>query len=355
MSLKPISVSFLTQTDENGASARLRVYAQLPYLAQQNIHATVFPAQAGRSSGHYLRLIKQRWTERHAIAQKSDVIIIQRDFINHMKPWLEEAYSRLGKPLIFDIDDAIDLRPPHYPPTWRSKILGCSNKIERLAAIASHMVMGNDFLAARVRPHNPQVTVLPTALDLSQYPKPTPRKRASSPTVIGWIGSPLTTPYLDLIHPALAKLAKKRAILFRSVGAAPLPWSDVPLDQRPWTKENEQSDVASFDIGVMPLSDDPWSRAKCGTKIIQYFAAGVPCVASPVGMNSMALNHGHAGILASTTEEWLDAFEKLIDQPQLYSEFSTQGRLQAEKHFDTAKQGLLWRQILDSVLENRKV
>lgn len=351
MSLKPIAVSFLTQTDERGASARLRVYALQPYLAKQNIQAMIYPAKGGRSSLHYLKLASQRWSERHEIAKGSDVIVIQRDFINHMKPWLEKAYARLGKPVIFDIDDAIDLRPPHYPPTWRSRLLGCPNKIEELAKVASHMVLGNDFLAARVRPHNPNVTVLPTALDLSHYPKSPPRTLCKKPIVIGWIGSPLTTPYLEIVRPALEKLAKDADFIFRTIGAAPLNWPGITLDQREWSEDSEKSAVESFDIGIMPLSDDKWSQAKCGTKIIQYFVAGVPVVASPVGMNSTALDEGKAGFLATSVDQWHRSLKSLIDNEEIYKRFSINGRTQAEKHFDVRQQGKIWRRILEDVLQ----
>jgi glycosyltransferase involved in cell wall biosynthesis len=347
MSLTPITVTFLTQSDEDGASARLRVYALRPYLEKLNVRVQVSPAVPGQSTLQYLKIAAQRLKEKRAVSKQSDVIVIQRDLINHMKPWLENAYARSHVPLVFDIDDAIDLRPPGFPKTWRSRLFGCSNKLEQLSKIASHMVLGNHILANRVRPWNPNITVIPTALDMSKWPGP--RRRTApkkKPTVIGWIGSPLTTPYLDLIRGPLKVIARDHDILFRTIGAAKLNWADVPLDQRPWRQSTEKSDVDSFDIGVMPLSDDLWSQSKCGTKIIQYFAAAIPVIASPVGMNSYALDQGRAGLLASTENEWIEAFQKLITEPELYVQLSVNGRARAEQIFDVRKQAKVWRELL---------
>jgi glycosyltransferase involved in cell wall biosynthesis len=347
MSPQPLHVAFLSQTDEKGASARLRVYALAPYLRERGIEVSLFPAPPATSALQYLRIIYQRLKERKKIGQIADVIVIQRDLVNHLRPWLEKAYARLQIPLVFDIDDAIDRRPPGHPPTWRSRLLGSNNKIEELAELADHMVLGNDFLAQRVRKWTDQVSVIPTALDLKSFPPPREPKIANpKEIVIGWIGSPLTTPYLTNIHSSLAALAKSCPILFRTVGASTLPWTDVPLDQRPWRRETEAADVDSFDIGVMPLSPDPWSQAKCGTKIIQYFAAGAAVVASPVGMNSFALDHGQAGLLAESEGDWLNAFESLIGDPALYMRLAQNGHKRAWEHYDVQVQAARWANLL---------
>lgn len=337
----------LTQTDEQGASARLRIYACAPYLRERGIDFEVVPTRVRASTTGYLAAALRLLRQRKSLARRADVFIIQRDLINHLKPWLEQAYARTGLPLVFDIDDAIDLRPPGFPPTWRSRLLGCEDKIEALARLAHSVVVGNDTLATTARRGCPRVTVIPTALDLSAFPPPPPRSLPEGrPVVIGWIGSPLTTPYLEPLRRPLASLAAERSIVFRTIGAAPLNWPELPVEQRPWSAATQDEEVAAFDIGVMPLFDDAWSRGKCGTKIIQYFVAGVPAIASPVGMNTRALRGGAAGLLASSEDQWLEALRCLTGEPERYAALSLAGRRCAEEDFDIRGHIDAWERIL---------
>ncbi len=338
---------FLTQTDEQGASARLRAYAYWPHLANEGFQVTIDPANTEATTAGYARTAFQRVTGIVETAALNDVIVIQRDFINHMFPWIEWLYSQSRRPLVLDVDDAIDERPPDHPPSWRSRLLGTEHKLERLARMCRTVVAGNEVLAAKIRPWNANVEVIPTCLDLSGYPRPAPRQLPKDrPVVIGWIGSPFTTFYLGLVKEALREISTRHRIVFRTVGAASLPWDGIPLDQRPWVETTERHDVEEFDIGIMPLTDDEWSRGKCGTKIVQYFAAGLPVVASPVGMNTAALLGGKAGFLATTTREWVDAFDRLITDGQLYSRLSLAGRDRAEEYFDLRRYVPVWSRIL---------
>jgi hypothetical protein len=84
------------------------------------------------------------------------------------------------------------------------------------------------------------------------------------------------------------------------------------IEHRPWSLATEAADLASFDIGIMPLPDTDWARGKCGYKILQYFSAGVPAVASPVGVNSELIGSDR-GLLAASTTDWHSALERLID------------------------------------------
>jgi len=344
---KPIRVRFLTQTDEQGASARLRAYAFWPYLAQEGFAVTIDPANTEATTTGYARTAFMRLSGIIETAATNDVLVIQRDFVNHMFPWIEWLYAQSGRPIILDVDDAIDARPPDHPPTWRTKLLGTENKLERLAQLSYAVVAGNELLADKIRPWNRNVTVIPTCLDLSDFPRPAPRQLPKDrPVVIGWIGSPMTTFYLGLVKEALRELSKKHNIIFRTVGASALSWKDIKLDQRIWNMAAERADVEGFDIGLMPLTDDEWSRSKCGTKIIQYFAAAVPVVASPIGMNTEALDNGRAGILASTTREWIEAIERLLTDDQLYTRLSVAGRDRAETRYDVRRYVPVWSELL---------
>lgn len=349
--MSDIRVRFFTQTDEHGASARLRAYAFAPYLIARGFQVTIDPLRRPPTGTvAYIQRFFDRLVAMQDLRATTDVIVLQRDLINHLRPWLEKAWAGLGIPMVLDVDDAIDLRPPGNKPTWRSRLLGSSNKLEQVSRLCDAVVAGNDYLADKILPWNENTHVIPTCLDFVHYPPRKPRKLPGNrQVVIGWIGSPLTTPYLELIHAPLARLAKERNIVFRTIGAAPLEWTDVPLDQRPWDDKTERFEVPAFDVGVMPLSDDEWSRSKCGTKIIQYFAFSVPTIASPVGMNVQACDEGRAGLLATTEDEWYEAFARLLSDADLYNELSIKGRERGERHYNTGAWADTWATILRDV------
>ena len=121
-----------------------------------------------------------------------------------------------------------------------------------------------------------------------------------------------------------------RAILVL-VGADPTiraPW----IEHRPWSLVTENNDLASFDIGIMPLPDTEWARGKCGYKVLQYFAAGVPAVASPVGVTPELIGQDR-GMLAASPEDWRVALEQLIADAEERGQRGAAARQFAERHY----------------------
>lgn len=169
------------------------------------------------------------------------------------------------------------------------------------------VVAGNDYLAAHATKYARRVEVVPSCIDATRH---RPRRHEDVEVLtVGWMGSATTTPYLVEMLPALRAInAQGIRMRLLAVGAArlpPAPW----IEQLPWTLESEPRLLSRFDVGVMPLPDDPWTRGKCGYKLLQYFASGVPAVASPVGVNSRLLESG-GGVAATTTAEWRSALEE---------------------------------------------
>jgi glycosyltransferase involved in cell wall biosynthesis len=131
----------------------------------------------------------------------------------------------------------------------------------------------------------------------------------------------------------IIKIKKKFNVRFVAVGANQNEIRDDDIEVIPWTEESEVSSIQSFDIGIMPLPDEPWERGKCGYKIIQYMACGLPVVASPVGVNTKIIQKGKNGFLARNPKEWETALIKLIANPKLRKQMGTNGRVLAEQEF----------------------
>ena len=123
----------------------------------------------------------------------------------------------------------------------------------------------------------------------------------------------------------------------------------IKINKKIWSIENELEFLREMDIGIMPLTDDIWSRGKCGFKILQYFSVGVPVVASPVGINSEIVEHGVNGFLATTNEEWESHLTKLLADRSLREKMGAEGRKTVAEKF--ALKDYLERYV--SILEER--
>jgi glycosyltransferase involved in cell wall biosynthesis len=234
--------------------------------------------------------------------------------------------------VIFDVDDAIYVRQPRGvadPPHdsyWRRR------KFAATCKLSDCVVAGNRVLAAVAARSARDVVVLPTPVDPGRYRASTPDPRR--PPTIVWIGRPENLKYLELLHSALVRLAARfPALRLRVVCSSFPPWHDVAIDAVPWSTETEVSALADADIGIMPLTRDEWTEGKCAFKLLQYMAASLPCVASPVGANRDAVIDGQTGLLAASDADWEAALARLIESPSLRVAFGAAGRRHLETHY----------------------
>ena len=234
-----------------------------------------------------------------------DLLLVQRLRLLSPLPGIDPP-RRLD---VYDFDDALFLGSAatvnrHFQ--WvKQEARRCAQCLRR----ARLVIAGNRFLAGQARKYARRVEVVPSCVDPVRQPL-----REHGPTevvTIGWIGSRTTGEYLEDVFPAFSQLNEHRLrAKLVVVGAAPTmraPW----IEHRSWSLATEATDLASFDIGIMPLPDTDWARGKCGYKILQYFSAGVPAVASPVGVNSELIGSDR-GLLAASTDEWHSALGRLI-------------------------------------------
>ncbi len=211
---------------------------------------------------------------------------------------------------------------------------------------------GNEYLAGRARRAGaPIVQIVPTVVDLSQYTSLLDA-RVNPLMQVGWIGTPSTwDEYGKKLYNQLKDFLANHSARFKAVGAKLKAESIDCLDIVPWCEATEVRDIQSMDIGVMPLSDTPWSRGKCGYKLIQYMACGLPVVASPVGENCQIVEHGVNGFLAETNEEWRIAIETLLGDAGLRRRMGAAGRKKVEDHYSLQVWGPRVAKMLQRVAE----
>jgi glycosyltransferase involved in cell wall biosynthesis len=214
-------------------------------------------------------------------------------------------------------------------------------------ALSRLVIAGNEYLAEHARRYNAHVEILPTGLDVGAYPVRTPRENDGLLRLV-WIGGGSVLKHLRGIVPALEELGRRfPQVRLRIVSNEFLDLKSMPVEQRPWSRETEVADLVSSDIGLAPLTDDPFTRGKCAFKILQYQAAGLPVVASPVGVNEQYVRDGATGFLVRDLSQWIDRLAALIENPDLRLALGRAGRRDVEK-FDGH---VLGEQFCDLILE----
>ena len=186
--------------------------------------------------------------------------------------------------------------------------------------------------------------MVPSTVSLRQY-RPR-RSRPSGLPVVGWTGSHSSLPYLEALFPVLRQLRERLAFRLLVIGVENVGVPGVEVETRPWRSDTEVEDLWDIDVGVMPLPDEPWARAKCGMKAIQYMAVGVPAVVSPVGANVEIVDRGACGMLAATPADWVSALERLLTDGGERARLGLAGRCRVENVYSAEAQAPRVAQVL---------
>ena len=201
---------------------------------------------------------------------------------------------------------------------------------------ASVVTVGNPYLADYAYQSGAEnVHIIPTVVDLEKYNqrnyKPEP------PFKIGWIGSPATVRYLELVRQALNNISNQFDIRLITIGSSKFNSSKFEIIHKEWNESTEVDDLFQIDVGIMPLADNPFERGKCGYKLIQYMASKKPVIASPVGVNKEIVTSGENGFLADSSEAWTASFKKLFCNPSKMLEFGNKGYNLVEQKYNLNK------------------
>lgn len=262
-------------------------------------------------------------------AQRYDFIFIHREAAPLGPPVFEWFLSQiLRRRIIYDFDDAIWLTDQRNESRFL-RMLKWRSKVSSICRWSYKVSCGNAYLAEFALRYNRNVVINPTTIDTSRYPSQQQANQNEEARIcIGWTGSHSTLKYLELIEAVLTRLEQDHSNLIVKVIADRPPnlsnLSRVVFQQ--WNKETEADDLADIDIGIMPLPDDEWSKGKCGFKILQYFAMGIPAVASAVGENVNIITHGVNGFLCTDETSWYEKLTQLIRNSALRREFGRNGR-----------------------------
>jgi len=267
----------------------------------------------------------------HIMKMRSyDFIFIHRELYPIGPPIFEFIIAKLcSKKIIYDFDDAIWLEDPDEQGTLSAKIKNKA-KVGSICRWSYKVSVGNEYLGNYARKYNNKVIINPTTIDTEQLHNPNKygnySPKSNKTPVIGWTGTHSTMQYLTPILPVLDKLRSKYKFEVRIISNKS---PNIKMDYIkfiPWNKETEIKDLLSIDIGIMPLSDDMWSKGKCGFKALQYMALEKPAVVSPVGVNSLIVEHGVNGFHCLSNEDWYSKLEELLKDPFMMKKLGTKGR-----------------------------
>ena len=314
----------LTDGNIDNASARIRAIQYIPYFESIDYCVAHIPRVSTRPFGliskYSVYPVLKRWYRLKIalsiIFRKWDLVFIQRIFIS--ENLLKMLHSR-SIPVIFDFDDAIYINPRN--PSHLQKAV-------TMVKWSNQVIVSTEYLKVFCLKNGKTAEVIVSPVETDRiYPM---QKTHNQIVTIGWIGSPWTSGFLEIVEKPLKRLAEKYEFRFLTIGARPeYKIEGVNHETKPWIFEDENEVIGQMDIGIMPLPDTEFARMKGGYKLLQYLSAGIPCVASAVGINQSIVKPGDNGYLASSDEEWFDALEKLMLDPKSRLEMGINGRKDA--------------------------
>ena len=311
------------------------------------------------ASGHRVEkgrwLLHDTWRRRDHVrkARDYDGVVVYREAASLGPAIYERLLVRQGTPLFFDFDDAIWI-PGVGSVNGVFSRLRFQGKTATICRLASAVMVGNHYLADYARRYSHNVHVVPTTIELADYPPqpPLPPVGATQPFVITWSGSLSTLIHLEEARAPIEALGRRRDVILRVICSEPpaRPIEGVKLEFVKWRAATEAADVGATHVGIMPLPDDEFARGKCALKGLQYMATGRPAILSPVGVNAEIVRHGENGLLARSERDWIDALESLAASAELSERLGRAGRRTVEEGFSAERSAARFAEVVKTTL-----
>lgn len=343
------NLTFFTKYPTQGATSRYRSFAFASHLVELNYNIEIHSfmdiyylerlfAQKPRNK---IRILLSYCERLFAVLRSSDNLIIERELFPYLPYGIEKWFLK-GKNYILDYDDNVW-------EDYRGKWL-LNEKYDYLVKNASGVIVGNDYLEHYVRKLNPSVIKIPTVINTDRYQrKDTPKKFDRFSLV--WIGSSVTYRYIKTFAPMfqqLAQIVDFDLIIIASKELETEKIDGVSMKFYDWSSETETLLLRQSHVGIMPLGDDLFSQGKSGFKLVQYQAAGLPMIASPVGENTHIVEHETNGFLTADTSEWISAIQKLVSDPKLYAHMSDASK-EKSCHYSIQHYFPIYKEFIDRV------
>lgn len=281
-----------------------------------------------------------------------DIVYIQREAFMTSSVFFEEKFKKSGAKLVFDFDDAIwnlDISDANKKFSW----LKNPGKTAKIISLCDLVIAGNRYLADYAHNYNKNVVIIPTTIDTDVYKKNLRQGTRKDTICIGWSGSITTIKHFEYAIPFLKKLKEKfgEKLSVKVIGDSFYKNEELGVAGIAWNKENEVAELSTFDIGIMPLPDDEWAKGKCGLKGLQYMALEIPCIMSPVGVNTEIISDGENGYLANSTEEWVEKLSLLIENPELRNRIGKEARKTVVERYSVVSQRDRYLKVFNDLLK----
>jgi glycosyltransferase involved in cell wall biosynthesis len=340
-----MKVLFLTKYDNLAASSRLRAYQYKNKMDSSKFEVDVKSLFSNlylekkfnnrRVGFFYLAYLFLKRIFDLCNIRKYDSIIIHLELFPFLPPVFEWFLFKTNKLIYFDYDDAIyhnyDMSNNYFIKTF------LSSKIKYLMSMADGVIAGNHYTEKyALNAGATNILTMPTVINIDSYVNKASTYMSEKNFTVGWIGSPSTSKYLEIVKEALIKLGEITPVTLYLVGAnnkLNLSMDNVEIVSVEWSEKNEQTALREFDVGIMPLVDGPWELGKCAFKLIQYMASFLPVVSSNVGMNAEIIKNRGNGFLASSSDDWFNSLYKIYNDRDNRINMGIKGRDLIEASF----------------------
>lgn len=316
--MKPLKIAFLTKGFE-APSARYRALQYIPFIEKEghSVHSYLIPKKVHDRVKLFLKM------------KEYDIVFFQKKLLN-LVGW--HILRKSARKIVYDFDDAIMFRDSNRNSISSGKR---ERRFNRICGGSDAVIAGNEYLHSFALKVNRRSYVIPTSIDIERYTEK-PVSTDSDSVTIGWIGSKANIIYLKQMSAVLDRLHDDFPhTRLKIVSNAFFDCSSMPVMKVPWTYEEEIKELHSFDIGLMPLADDQWARGKCGFKLLQCMAVGVPVVCSPVGTNKDIVADGENSFLAADENEWIEKLVSLTTDIKLRQQMGKSARSTVIEKYST--------------------